>query len=285
MAPHPLDDRRLVRVRERRVRAELAEEQRAAEEQDSPAETQADDLPVPGSARSQHSERAHSRYRPADRRGREAGTGGDVGHAQRERRLARTLHHREHGEHAELPVGQVIDGEGEALWEHSEERRAETQAPPWQRATDGERRNPRHVEVEHLTPGRRLCHERRGCVGVDAGRRALHPGWGPVVHRLPPSVVAGGNTGFRDGRIKRRGGWRSIHWNKPLFRCSVAEARGGPFHPYSCRVWRKLTGARHRHAAGRGPPAEGRGSDGPPLLRPSAAGDARGHLPADKRRG
>ena len=126
VAPRLLDVRCLVRVYERGVRAELAEEGHLAEEQDAPAEAQADDLPVPGASWLQDAERAHPRHCPANRRGREAGLNGDVGDAQRERRLARTLHHRKHGKHAQLPVRQVFDGEGEALREYGEEGRAET---------------------------------------------------------------------------------------------------------------------------------------------------------------
>jgi hypothetical protein len=165
-APHPLDDRRLVRVGERRILPEFAVVERVAVEEDAPADPQSGYLAVLRAARSQDAERAHPRHGPADRRRRESEPRRDVGDAKRTGRIAELLHQGEKREHAQLPVRQVLDGESEALGEDGEERRAEGRLRTLATAVDHQARHAGNAQLEHRAALDCLGHHfsRCGCV-------------------------------------------------------------------------------------------------------------------------
>jgi len=146
-APHPLDDRRLVRVGERRILSEFAEVEGVAPEQDAPADPQPRRLALPRGSRSQDAERAHPRHGPADRRRRESEPRRDVGNAKRTGRITELLHEGEKREHAQLPVRQMLDGESEALGEDGEEGRAERRPTTLAATVDHQTRHPGNAQA------------------------------------------------------------------------------------------------------------------------------------------
>jgi hypothetical protein len=176
-----------------------------AVEENAPADPQSRYLAVLSAARSQDAERAHPRHGPADRRRRESEPRRDVGDAKRELRVPRLLHEGEEGEHAQLSVRQVFDGEDETLRKDGEEGRTEGRLRTLATAVDHQARHAGNAQLEHRAALDCLGHHFSRCGCVDQVGGVGYPGFALAGHRVPPRVVAADNTGSNGGHIKSGG--------------------------------------------------------------------------------